>query len=216
MLNKEHRSGESRETRPMGPGERIGPYRIEGLLGKGGMGEVVVAYDERLDRRVAIKLVRRDGSSDGSMSGRARLRREARAAAGLNHPSIVQIFDILDVGDGDAIVMELVEGHTLAQCLLQGPMAMHQVLRLGRQVAEGLAEAHRTGVVHRELKTENVMVTSPDDNSSTHASAGSASAGSASAGRASALDETRDRDGLPSIQTISKRRPACLRLRRRF
>ncbi len=138
-------------------GDRIGPYRVERRLGMGGMGEVVLAYDERLDRRVAIKRIRR--ISEASASDRARFRREARSAAGLSHPAIVQVHDILRDGDSDAIVMEWVDGLTLADRLQKGPLPLRETLRLAREVSEGLAEAHCAGLVHRDLKAENVMVT---------------------------------------------------------
>lgn len=146
--------------------ERIGPYRLEERLGAGGMGEVFLAYDERLDRRVAVKLIRPEAAGDGG--ARQRFRREARAAAGLSHPSVVQIYDILEWGEGDAIVMELVDGASLA-ALISGtagagpagaPLEIPAVLRLAREIAAGLAAAHGRGVVHRDLKAENVMVTS--------------------------------------------------------
>ncbi len=125
------------------------------------MGEVVSAYDRRLDRRVAIKGIRHDASEDreATAADRERLRREARAAAGLSHPGIVQIHDILSEGDDDAIVMELVDGSSVAERLQDGPLPLPEALRLARQVAEGLAEAHRVGLVHRDLKAKNVMVT---------------------------------------------------------
>jgi serine/threonine-protein kinase len=140
--------------------ERIGPYRIEERLGAGGMGEVYQAYDERLDRRVAVKLIRPESSA--SDTARERFRREARAAAGLSHPSVVQIHDILDSGEGDAIVMEYVEGTSLAHLLRRGSLGLPRALRLARQIAEGLAAAHARGIVHRDLKAENVMVTETD------------------------------------------------------
>ncbi len=135
---------------------KIGPYRIESRLGVGGMGEVYRAYDERLKRPVAIKRILVDQARDAAL--RERFRREAQAAAGLSHPSIVQIHDIVETADGDWIVMELVEGRTLRRVLDDGPVALPRALRLGREIAEGLAEAHAQGVVHRDLKTENVMV----------------------------------------------------------
>jgi tetratricopeptide (TPR) repeat protein len=140
------------------PPERLGPYRIEGRLGRGGMGEVFAAYDQRLDRRVAIKLVRPEGCAGSG--ARERLRREARAAAALSHPAIVCVHDILAGGDdeSDAIVMELVEGETLAQRLQTGPCPIPFALRLGAEVAGGLAAAHARSIVHRDLKTENVMI----------------------------------------------------------
>lgn len=162
-MNDRDRSGRESAAGPrrLQPGDRIGPYRVESTLGRGGMDEVVSAYDERLDRRVAIKRIRHDASADRGAADRERLRREARAAAALSHPAIVQIHDILSEGDDDAIVMELVEGRSLAECLEDGPLRVPEALRLARQVAEGLAEAHDVGLVHRDLKAENVMVTLP-------------------------------------------------------
>jgi eukaryotic-like serine/threonine-protein kinase len=120
------------------------------------MGQVYQAYDERLDRRVAIKHIRPDQAADPKR--RARLRLEAWAAARLTHSSIVQIFDIVESEDGDWIVMELVEGSSLHELLRTGPVEVADTLRWGEQVAEGLAEAHAKGIIHRDLKTENVMI----------------------------------------------------------
>lgn len=136
---------------------RIGPYRIEGRLGAGGMGEVYRAWDERLERWVALKLIRPESAE--SDKARERFRREARAAASLSHPSLVQIHDILVDEEGDAIVMELVEGESLARQIARGPLSAREALRLGRDIAEGLASAHAKGFIHRDLKSENVMVT---------------------------------------------------------
>ncbi|MEM8933212.1 MAG: protein kinase, partial [Acidobacteriota bacterium] len=145
--------------RTTGPEPRVvGPYRLEDVLGRGGMGEVHLAYDQRLDRRVAIKHIHREASRGGT--GRERLRREAKAVARLSHPAIVQIFDILEEDDGDWIVMELVDGPTVAHLLKAGPIPVDRAISIARQVAEGLAEAHDKGILHRDLKTENVMVAS--------------------------------------------------------
>jgi eukaryotic-like serine/threonine-protein kinase len=139
------------------PGRLLGPYRLEGRLGRGGMGEVYRAFDERLERAVAVKLIRPETADD--LRARERFRREARAAAALNHPAIVQIHDILETPEGDAIVMELVAGETLASLLATGPLDLPRALRLGVEIAEGLAAAHARGIIHRDLKPENVMVT---------------------------------------------------------
>jgi tetratricopeptide (TPR) repeat protein len=137
--------------------QTIGPYRIEARLGAGGMGEVYRAWDERLQRPVAIKIVRR--GAEGEENARQRFRREARAAARLSHPSIIQIYDILSWEDGEAIVMELVEGQPLSQRLARGPLPLGEAIRLGRDIARGLAAAHARGIIHRDLKAENVMIT---------------------------------------------------------
>jgi class 3 adenylate cyclase/tetratricopeptide (TPR) repeat protein len=135
----------------------VGPYLLECRLGSGGMGAVWRAWDERLKRPVAIKQVRPDLSDQPGV--RQRLRHEAAAAARLNHPAIVHVYDILEVGDTDWIVMELVEGETLAEILAAGPLGLQQAVRLGREIAKGLAKAHSQGIVHRDLKALNVMVT---------------------------------------------------------
>lgn len=137
--------------------ERIGPYRLEGRLGAGGMGVVYAAWDERLERRVAVKRVRPEGADDPRLC--ERLRREARAAARISHPAVVQVFDLVEGEDGDWIVLEHVEGRTLADRLRDGPLGLARALPLARQITEGLAEAHGQGVLHRDLKTENVIVT---------------------------------------------------------
>jgi serine/threonine protein kinase/class 3 adenylate cyclase len=138
------------------PPDRLGPFRIEATLGVGGMGAVYRAWDERLRRLVAIKHIRPESSD---RRARERLRREAQAVAALSHPSIVQIYDLLDLEGEDWIVMELVEGQTLASLIESGRLGLSEAVVLAREVAEGLAEAHGKGIVHRDLKTENIKVT---------------------------------------------------------
>jgi serine/threonine-protein kinase len=120
------------------------------------MGTVVLAFDARLQRHVAIKRIR--AGHQRNPLARERLRREAAAAATLNHPAVVQVHDILEDASGEAIVMEYVEGRTLAQMLARGPLPMREAVGIARQVAEGLAAAHGLGLIHRDLKTQNVMV----------------------------------------------------------
>ncbi len=138
-------------------GRRLGQCRVLGLLGAGAAGEALLAYDDRLDRRVAIKRIRR--SENATAVERQRFLREARAVAHLTHPAIVQIYEILEDENGDALVMECVEGETMAQKLRDGPFEISDILHLAHEIAEALAEAHGKGIIHRDLKAENVMVT---------------------------------------------------------
>ncbi len=136
---------------------RIGPYRLEERLGAGGMGVVYRAYDERLDRRVAVKIIPPGKSRDPQR--RERLRREAQASARLSHPSIVQIHDFVQTDEIDGIVMELVDGIPLSRLLWQGPLDLYRALQVARDITDALAEAHSKGIIHRDLKSENVIIT---------------------------------------------------------
>ena len=136
--------------------DKIGPYRVYERLGVGGMGEVYKAYDDRLDRWVAIKRIRPD--REDAEDNRERFKREARATARLNHPSIVHLYGIFQEGDSDCIVMEYVDGKTLDQLLAEGPLDPLRVANLGHEIAAGLAEAHANGILHRDLKAENIMI----------------------------------------------------------
>lgn len=137
--------------------ERIGHYRVESSLGRGGMGEVFLAWDERLRRRVALKRLRADVAD--SPASRERFRREAFTAAELSHPGTVHVYDLVEETDGDYLVMEYVPGDSLARRLAGGPLSVAETLRFGRQIAEGLAAAHAAGLVHRDLKADNVILT---------------------------------------------------------
>lgn len=136
--------------------DTIGSYRVERRLGHGGMGEVFLAWDDRLGRRVAVKRIRQ--GTDWARQGE-RFRREARAAARLSHPAIVHIYELVEDSAGLAIVMEYVEGRTLADLTADGLPEPALAVRLARDVAEGLAAAHTAGLIHRDLKAENVVVT---------------------------------------------------------
>lgn len=136
---------------------RIGPYKVSERLGTGGMGEVFKAYDDRLERWVAIKRIR-PGKEDTD-ENRQRFLREARATAALNHSAIVHVYDIFRDGDSDCIVMEYVDGKTLQSLTTGGPLDPMQVARLGQEIADGLAVAHEKNILHRDLKTENIIVT---------------------------------------------------------
>jgi len=135
---------------------KIGNYRIEERLGSGGMGVVYRAFDEALQRPLAIKHLL---SPQTNSLAALRFRREAQTAARLNHPAIVHIYDIVETEDGDWIVMELVDGQTLSSMIHEVGLDLQEAVRLGREIAGGLAEAHAHGVVHRDLKGSNVMVT---------------------------------------------------------
>jgi Tol biopolymer transport system component/predicted Ser/Thr protein kinase len=137
----------------MTSGTRLGPYEIIARLGAGGMGEVWSARDTRLDRSVAVKILSAELARDAQF--RLRLEREARTISQLSHPNICTLFD---VGE-DFLVMELLEGETLADRIARGPLPMPDVLRFGLQIAEALGKAHRMGIVHRDLKPANVMIT---------------------------------------------------------
>jgi Tol biopolymer transport system component len=135
----------------------FGPYEIRAPLGKGGMGEVYRAWDSRLHREVAVKILSPRTEMDPE-----RMRRfaaEARAASALNHPNILAVFDAVVVGDVPYIVSELIEGESLRVEIQRGPMPVKRVLDLATQIADGLSDAHAAGIVHRDLKPENIMVT---------------------------------------------------------
>lgn len=138
-------------------GTKLGPYEILASLGTGGMGEVYRARDSRLDRTVAIKILPESHSTDPLR--RQRFEQEARAVSNLNHPHICTVHDVGHQDGVDYIVMECVEGETLAKRLEKGPLPVDQVLRYGIQIADALDKAHRSGVVHRDLKPANIMLT---------------------------------------------------------
>ena len=137
-------------------GTCLGPYEILAPLGAGGMGEVYRARDTRLGRDVAVKVLPQHLSA--SPEDRARFRREAKATSSLNHPHICVLHDVGQEGETDYLVMELVEGETLAQWIARGPLPLVEVLKLGAQIADALDRAHRAGVIHRDLKPGNVML----------------------------------------------------------
>jgi serine/threonine-protein kinase len=142
---------------PLVVGSRLGPYEVLAPLGAGGMGEVYKARDTRLDRSVAIKVLPSHLSSNPDL--RARFEREARAASALNHPHICTLHDIGQQDGIDYLVLEHLEGETLADRLAKGPLPIDQVLRFGMEIADALGAAHKAGIVHRDLKPGNVMVT---------------------------------------------------------
>ena len=141
---------------PLAAGTRIGPYEILSTLGAGGMGEVYRARDTRLGRMVAIKVLAATLASD---EFRARFAHEGKAIAALNHPHICALYDVGRHDDTDYLVLELLEGETLAARIARGALPLAQVLRFGIEIADALEAAHRHGIIHRDLKPGNVMVT---------------------------------------------------------
>ena len=141
----------------LAPGTALGPYRVVSLLGSGGMGEVYRARDRRLDRDVAIKVLRETDSSDPDRL--RRFEREAKAASALQHPGILTVFDVGSAGGVSYVVSELLEGVTLRQRLDEGALPPDLALEYAVQVADALAAAHEGGVVHRDLKPENLFIT---------------------------------------------------------
>jgi serine/threonine protein kinase/Tol biopolymer transport system component len=139
------------------PGTKLGPYEIQSPLGAGGMGEVYRAKDTRLDRTVAVKIL--PGHLSDNIEAKQRFDREARAISSLNHPNICTLHDVGHQDGIDFLVMEFLEGETLADRLRKGPLPTEQVLRYGIEICEGLERAHKSGVVHRDLKPANVMLT---------------------------------------------------------
>jgi len=142
---------------PLTPGTKLGPYEIGVPLGAGGMGEVYRARDTRLDRTVAIKILPEQFSADPIR--KQRFEREAKTISSLNHPHICVLYDVGHQEGTDYLVMECLEGETLAKRLEKAPLPLEQVLKYGAQIADALDKAHRSGIVHRDLKPGNIMLT---------------------------------------------------------
>jgi serine/threonine protein kinase/Tol biopolymer transport system component len=143
----------------LAPGTRLGSHEIVGLLGAGGMGEVYLAHDTKLNRRVAIKVLPEAYASDPDRI--ARFHREAQAVAALNHSGIAAIYDLAEADGTKFLVLELIEGDTLAERLRRGPMPVEEALQIAKQILEALEAAHERGVCHRDLKPANIKLT-PD------------------------------------------------------
>ena len=137
-------------------GDTLGVYRIAGLIGAGGMGEVYRARDTRLDRDVALKLLPEEFAK--SAERLARFQREARTLASLNHPHIAQIYGLEEQPTRVALAMEFVEGDDLAQRLARGPLPLDDIFPIARQVGDALESAHAQGIIHRDLKPANIKV----------------------------------------------------------
>src|SRR5436190_10470823 len=144
---------------PLSAGTRLGPYEIQSALGAGGMGEVYRARDTKLGRDVALKVIPDTFALDPDRL--ARFQREAQVLASLNHPHIAAIYGFEDSGDTHALVLELVEGETLADRIARGAIPPDEALPIARQICEALEAAHELGIIHRDLKPANIKVT-PD------------------------------------------------------
>src|ERR1051326_8039129 len=142
---------------PLAPGNKLGPYEIVSPLGAGGMGEVYRARDTRLGRDVAIKVLPQHLSSNPDL--KARFEREAKAISGLQHPHICTLHDIGSQDGTDFLVMELLEGESLADRLQKGPLPLKHALEAATQIAEALEKAHKSGIIHRDLKPANIVLT---------------------------------------------------------
>ncbi|HEX7795034.1 MAG TPA: serine/threonine-protein kinase, partial [Vicinamibacterales bacterium] len=139
-------------------GRQFGSFQILSLLGEGGMGEVFRARDLTLGRDVAVKIISADIGHDASR--RSRFEREARLLASLNHPNIAAIYAVDSVDSSPALVLELIEGVTLADRLVSGPLPIDDVIAIARQLVDALEAAHEKGIVHRDLKPANIKITS--------------------------------------------------------
>jgi Tol biopolymer transport system component len=142
---------------PLQPGTRLGPYEITGTVGAGGMGEVYRARDTRLGRDVAIKVLPESFARDAIL--KERFEREARIISSLNHPNICTLHDVGHQDGTDYLVMELLEGESLAERVARGPLPIAEMLRAGMEISDALEQAHRQGIVHRDLKPGNVVLT---------------------------------------------------------
>src|SRR5918997_5297089 len=137
-------------------GTRVGAYEVTGVIGHGGMGEVYRARDHRLQRDVALKVL--PAALSGDADRLARFAREARTLAALSHPNIATIYDLEEDGERRALVMELVQGATLADRVTQGALPIDEAIHVALQIADGLEAAHEQGIIHRDLKPANVKI----------------------------------------------------------
>src|SRR5437899_2524318 len=144
------------EKAELKPGQMIGSYEIISFISRGGMGEVYLAQDKRLGRKVALKLLPSSVTKDANRLHR--FEQEARAASALNHPNIITIYEIREAAATLMIATEFVEGETLRQRLSYDTLDLHQALHIAIQIADALAAAHKAGIIHRDIKPENIMI----------------------------------------------------------
>src|SRR5215813_6559077 len=137
-------------------GQKLGRYEIRSKIGEGGMGEVYLAQDTKLDRKVALKILPPEVAADRSRMNR--FVQEAKAASALNHPNIITIYEIDETESGHFIATEFIDGETVRECLKKAPMTASAALDIAAQIAAALTAAHQAGIIHRDIKPENVMV----------------------------------------------------------
>ncbi|MFC2161003.1 serine/threonine protein kinase [Acidobacteriota bacterium] len=142
------------------PGDRLKHYKIEKLIGKGGMGEVYLAHDSQLDRKVAIKFLPPELAADEPT--KTRFEREAKAAAALDHPFICKVYESGEEGGKSYIVMEYIEGQNLQERMDAKPLSLIDSLKIALEISEALEKAHKKGIIHRDLKPPNIMITLQD------------------------------------------------------
>ena len=182
-------------------GTRLGPYEIQSPLGAGGMGEVYRARDTRLDRTVAVKVLASHLSSSAEL--KQRMEREARAISSLNHPNICHLYDIGSQDGTDYLVMEFLDGQTLAERLRKGAVPLNDLLKMGIEIAEALETAHRAGIVHRDLKPGNIMLAKAGAKLMDFGLAKPGSAGAPSAGSAPLLSAARTMSGPSPVSPLT-------------
>src|SRR5437588_7202482 len=141
---------------PLSPNARLGRYQILSSLGAGGMGEVYLAHDTRLERTVALKILPAEVASDRRRM--QRFRQEAKSASALNHPNIITIHEIEEIDSTHFIAMEFIDGETLRERMRKASMKLGDILDVAAQIARALAAAHAAGIVHRDIKPENIML----------------------------------------------------------
>src|SRR6476659_840442 len=144
------------EKRELKPGQNMGTYKVLSFISRGGMGEVYLAQDQRLSRKVALKLLPLSFTTD--LDRLRRFEQEARAASALNHPNIITIYEIQEFEGSHVIATEFVEGETLRQRLSRSRLSLSETLNIAIQIADALSAAHKAGIVHRDIKPENVML----------------------------------------------------------
>lgn len=182
-------------------GTKLGPYEIQSPLGAGGMGEVYRARDTRLDRVVAIKILPTHLSASSEF--KQRFEREARTVSSLNHPHICHLYDVGSQDGTEFLVMEFLDGETLADRLRRGPLPFSELLKIGMEIAEALEVAHRAGIVHRDLKPGNIMLTKAGTKLMDFGLAKPASLGPAGSGSAPLLSAARTMSGPSPVSPLT-------------